>query len=41
MDDAVGKAEKVAAAYRDYAGGTDKAATVTVYNVYGDSLVTR
>jgi hypothetical protein len=40
-DDAVGKAEKAAAAYRAYAKGTGKPSSVTVHNVYGDSLVTR
>ncbi|WP_392964333.1 hypothetical protein [Streptomyces sp. LN245] len=40
-DDAVGRAEKVAAAYRAYAKGAGKPSSVTVYNVYGDSLVTR
>lgn len=40
-DDAVGKAEKVAAAYRAYAKDRGKTVSVTVYNVYGDSLVTR
>lgn len=43
-DDAVGRAEKVTAAYRAYAKGAGKPSSVTVYNVcnvYGDSLVTR
>ncbi|MEV6197489.1 hypothetical protein AB0M19_34415 [Streptomyces sp. NPDC051920] len=40
-DDAIGRAEKVAAAYRAYAKGDGKEVSVTVYNVYGDSLVTR
>ncbi|MFE1286699.1 hypothetical protein [Streptomyces sp. NPDC058751] len=40
-DGAVGKAEKVAAAYRAYAKSKGDTASVTVYNVYGDPLTTR
>ncbi|MFJ5972890.1 hypothetical protein [Streptomyces sp. NPDC093060] len=43
-DEAMARAQQVADAYRDYAGGAGKpakASTVTVYNVFGDPLVTQ
>ncbi|MFE1314312.1 hypothetical protein [Streptomyces sp. NPDC058755] len=43
-DEAMTRAQQVADAYRDYAGGAGKSAkgtTVTVYNAFGDPLVTQ
>ncbi|MGW2748143.1 hypothetical protein [Streptomyces sp. NPDC001450] len=44
VDEAMTRAQQVADAYRDYAGGAGKSAkasTVTVYNAFGDPLVTQ
>lgn len=44
VDEAMTWAQQVADAYRDYAGGAGKSAkakTVTVYNAFGDPLVTQ
>ncbi|MGW2703725.1 hypothetical protein [Streptomyces sp. NPDC001340] len=43
-DEAMTRAQQVADAYRDYAGGAGKSAkakSVTVYNAFGDPLVTQ
>ncbi|MFJ9864433.1 hypothetical protein [Streptomyces sp. NPDC101165] len=44
VDEAMTRAQQVADAYRDYAGGAGKpakAGSVTVYNAFGDPLVTQ